>query len=159
MDTPWTAEAIYYKNITRSISKHIRNNEKFQGKQKHKWLRGTGKICGTGVSSMEFSDRNLKRGFLGKWFLGVIPGPLWAKVERRKSERTVLLEWQHMWEEYVKVRSRGLGWDLNSRLEKGVLNASLNDFDPGRKFQAGREWTLTELLASTNHAFIQQILI
>lgn len=49
MDPQGRAGAIYDKTITRPVNKYIRNNEKFQRKRRHKGLRGTRKVHGTGA--------------------------------------------------------------------------------------------------------------
>lgn len=49
------------------------------------------------------SDRNSKRGFLGRWYLGVISGPVGAKAERRRGgrvQRPAWLEGQHVGEDW-----------------------------------------------------------
>lgn len=51
-----------------------------------------------------------------------------------------------MWKEYVsqewKAGDTRLGWDLNGRLEKGVLNSSLNVFDSRLKILPSCEWCM-----------------
>lgn len=42
-------------------------------------------------------------------------------------------------ERVCESQSRRLGWGLNKSREKGVLNSSLDVFDPGRLFQAASD--------------------
>lgn len=109
-------------------------------------MREAGNMWNWGIWHVVQVVIEIQRGFLGRWGLGVISGPVGAKAERRRGgriQRAAWLEGQHVGEDCEgqdrRTKCASLGLIRNGGLRRLCSVWSLDVFDLGLEHIPGRE--------------------